>query len=72
MGVWVVVTQAVRTMVFLVKGTGTWVNHLYKQRETYQTKIRPKAQLLHFRKDVNSNFQDKTLRDIWGSKEKRI
>ena len=42
-------------MVFLVKGTGTWVNHLYKQHETYQTKIRPQAQLLHFNKDVNSN-----------------
>ena len=54
------VTRAVRTMVFLVKGTGPRVNHLYKQRETYQTKIRPKAQLLHFKKDVNSNQIFKT------------
>ena len=61
MGVGVgVVTRAVRAMVSLVKGTGTWVNHLYKQCETYQTKIRPKAQLLHFKKDVNSNQIFKT------------
>ena len=55
-----VVTQAVCTMVFLVKGAGTWVNNLHKQRETYQTKIRSKAQLLHFKKDVNSNLIFKT------------
>ena len=47
-------------MFILVKGTGTWVNHLYKQHETYQTKIGPTAQLLHFKKDVNSNQIFKT------------